>query len=79
MLIMSYIGDHVWLITSKQTDPDLRKETISGIIQNSFGFNSQLVNVRMEDSVNEPDARALVWVLIRQLDVDLPMATLEGC
>lgn len=76
---MSYIGDHVWLITSKQTDPDLRKETISGIIQNSFGFNSQLVNVRMEDSVNEPDARALVWVLIRQLDVDLPMATLEGC
>jgi hypothetical protein len=23
MLIMSYIGDHVWLMTSKQTEPDL--------------------------------------------------------
>lgn len=23
MLIMSYIGDHVWLITSRQTEPDL--------------------------------------------------------
>ena len=24
MLIMSYMGDHVWLMTSRQTDPDLR-------------------------------------------------------
>ena len=24
MLIMSYIGDQVWFITSKQTDPDLQ-------------------------------------------------------
>ena len=23
MFIMSYIGDHVWLITSRQTEPDL--------------------------------------------------------
>ena len=23
MLIISYMGDHVWLITSKQTEPDL--------------------------------------------------------
>ena len=29
MLIMSYIGDHVWLMTSRQTLPDLRTETVS--------------------------------------------------
>ena len=23
MFIMSYMGDHVWLMTSRQTDPDL--------------------------------------------------------
>lgn len=23
MLIMSYMGDHVWLMTSRQTEPDL--------------------------------------------------------
>ena len=29
MLIMSYIGDHVWLMTSRQTLPDLRTVTVS--------------------------------------------------
>lgn len=33
----------------------------------------------MEDPVHEADARALIGVLIGQLDVDLPQATLEGC
>jgi hypothetical protein len=25
MLIMSYMGDHVWLMTSRQTEPELEE------------------------------------------------------
>lgn len=39
----------------------------------------QLVDVGMEDAVHESNARALVGVLIRQLDVNFPETALEGC
>lgn len=29
MLIMSYIGDHVWLITSRHTEPDLLQLSVA--------------------------------------------------
>lgn len=32
MLIISYIGDQVWLMTSRHTDPDLGKENIKSAI-----------------------------------------------
>lgn len=38
----------------------------------------QLVNVRVEDPIHEPDTRRLVRVLVGQLDVDFPDATFEG-
>jgi hypothetical protein len=33
----------------------------------------------VEDAVHKPNARALVRVLVRQLNVDLPETALEGC
>jgi hypothetical protein len=39
----------------------------------------QLVNVGVEDAVHKPNAGALVRVLVRQLNVDLPETALEGC
>lgn len=42
------------------------------------GGNVQLVDVGVEDAVHEAYARALVGVLIGELDVDFPKATGEG-
>lgn len=38
----------------------------------------QLINVWVEYSVDEADTRALVWILVGQLDMDLPETTLKG-
>jgi len=38
----------------------------------------EFINVWVKYSVDEADARALVWILIGQLDVDLPETTLKG-
>lgn len=80
---MSYIGDHVWLITSRQTDPDLNEEPINIQIihfheEKVVVGGSQFVNVRVEDSVYKSNAGTLVRVLVGQFNVDLPMATGEG-
>lgn len=88
MLSISYMGDHVWLITSKHTDPDLIQAPI--LISTMFPvvispsacgwqIHLQLVDIGVEDSIREPDTRRLVGVLIRYLDVDFPQAALEGC
>lgn len=37
----------------------------------------QLVDVGVEYPVNEADAGALVWILVWQLDVDLPESAFE--
>lgn len=83
MLSMSYMGDHVWLITSRQTEPDLRQKKIllnSDFYSSWWSFlNSQLVDIWVEDSVDESYAWALVWVLVRQFDVDFPEASVEWC
>lgn len=80
MLIMSYIGDHVWLMTSRQTDPDLfqwgvrtRDPTLL------IDCYIQLIDVRMEDPVDEANTWAFVRVLIGQFHVDFPVASGEGC
>jgi len=39
----------------------------------------QLVNVRMENPVYEADARAFVWILIGEFNVNLPEAAGERC
>jgi hypothetical protein len=39
--------------------------------------DSQLVNVGMEDAVQETDTRRLVWVILRQLNVNLPDTALK--
>ncbi len=39
----------------------------------------QLINVRMKNLVDKADRWRFVWVCIRELDVDFPLATLEGC
>jgi hypothetical protein len=39
----------------------------------------QLVDIRVEYSVDEADAGAFVWVLIREFHVNFPEATLKRC
>lgn len=78
MLIISYIGDQVWLMTSRQTLPDL------GIVRSPdvFGHlsvrDSQLVDVGMEYPICETDTGALIRVLVRKLDMYFPASTSEG-
>lgn len=71
---MSYIGDHVWFMTSRQTLPDLEQlsERVLGLV-----MDSQLVNVGVEYAVGKAYARTLVGVLIRQLDMYLPATSSE--
>ncbi|CAJ2501671.1 Uu.00g045240.m01.CDS01 [Anthostomella pinea] len=72
---LSNISDQVWLITSRQTLPDLRKEKPVCCLKRRAcpGY------VWVEDAVDEADAWALVWVLVGKLYVDLPEAALEWC
>lgn len=73
MLIISYMGDHVWLMTSRHTDPELAVFSVRKATWFDWrGGGSQLIDVGMKYPVNEADARALVRVLIGQLDMDLP-------
>lgn len=82
MLIISNMGDHVWLMTSRQTDPDLRfsfqfphfRPDPSNL---DVEFHSQLIDIGVEDAVDESDAGRLVRVGVGELDVDFPNATLE--
>ena len=40
---------------------------------------SHLVDVWVEYAVDKADARTFVWILVWQLYVNLPQATLERC
>jgi len=79
MLIISNIGDQVWLMTSRQTDPDLgtHVSTVSNVLLLPLS-NLQLVDIWVKDAVDEADARGLVRILVREFDVDLPDTTLKG-
>jgi len=79
MLTISYIGDHVWLITSRQTLPDLQNRQTRCRLLITLPRHLQLVDVGMEYAVDEPDTGTFVGVLIRKLDMDLPESTLKGC
>lgn len=73
------MGDHVWFITSRQTEPLLSNRPGQPIrhLQDGMVYG-QLVNVRVEDLVHESDAGGLEGVLLGELDVDLPHAAGEG-
>ena len=78
MLIMSYMGDQVWLMTSRHTLPDLHARRRQWLHAARAGGGIQLVDVGVEDAVDKADAGALVGILVGQLDVDFPQAALEG-
>lgn len=65
MLIRSNMGDHDWLMTSRQTEPDLKL----GIM-----FSLRLVDVGVEDSVDEANRWRLVGVLLGKDHADSPDA-----
>lgn len=68
MLIMSYIGDQVWLITSRQTDPELKQKSERLVLYENKLCGRvfvQFINIRMKDPVDKTDTWALVRVLIR--------------
>lgn len=77
MLIMSNIGDQVWLMTSRQTDPELRTSEMHPLW--SVNLVSHLVNIWVEYAVDKANARTFVWILVWQLYVNLPQTTFEGC
>jgi hypothetical protein len=57
-----------------------RKASRIVVARSTTGFNSQLIYVGMEYPVDEANTRALIGVLIGQLDMDLPETALErGC
>ena len=68
MLIISYIGDQVWLMTSRQTDPELGETDgrVSDRNGNTMAVNGviQFIDVRVEDPVDKTDAWTLVGILI---------------
>lgn len=74
MLIMSYMGDQVWLMTSRQTDPDLVPLEIALVFKRQ---SVQLVDVGVKDAIDEANARAFVRVLVREFDVDFPETASE--
>lgn len=83
MLIISNIGDQVWLMTSRQTEPDLQHPRVLARLtrpMHVFGANHlQFIDIRVEDSIDEADARGFVRILVGELDVNFPYAVLEGC
>lgn len=76
MLIMSNIGDHVWLMTSRHTDPDLIESVIWGF---SLWKDWLFINIGMEYSIHESDRRWFVRILIRQFDVNFPSPFCKRC
>ena len=74
---MSNIGDQVWLMTSRQTEPELNVLVLR--IVKDIRNDSHLVNVWVKYSIHEAYARTLVWILIWQLHMDLPNAAFEWC
>lgn len=77
MLIMSNMGDQVWLMTSRHTDPDLSRIRPYSVGSGEAGL--QLVDVGVEDAVREAYARRLVRVGVGEFDVDLPQTAFEWC
>lgn len=59
MLMRSYIGDHVWLMTSRHTDPELEyeKRWVQLIL-----FYLRLINIWMKNPVLETNWRWFIWV-----------------
>ena len=77
MLIMSNMGDHVWLMTSRQTDPELCvcQQRVLWLWKSSI----HLIDIWMENSVDKAYAWAFVRVLIWKLYMHFPKATFEWC
>lgn len=83
MLIISNMGDHVWLMTSRQTLPLLpllsqfprsEREEREGGRKECIQF----VDIRVEDAVDEADGWAFIRILVWELDVDLPVSASKG-
>lgn len=66
-------------MTSRQTEPELKYLSVipRSLNERLVARHIQLVDIGVEDAVHEADARALVGVLIGQLNVDLPETALE--
>lgn len=60
---MSYMGDQVWLITSKHTEPDLSNPSAKPHIVSGVD-TLQLIDVWMEYAVHKANTGAFVWVLV---------------
>jgi hypothetical protein len=74
------MGDHVWLITSRQTEPLLVNQISFRLsVDETIGLLLQLVDVGVVDLVHESNAGRLERILVRKLDVDLPHASGKWC
>ena len=64
-------------MTSRHTDPDLTGTSAWTTDGTACQGYPQLVDVGMEDLIDEANTRALIRVLVRQLDMNLPQAAFE--
>lgn len=63
-------------MTSRHTEPEL--DLLGNwSTEHTRGLDIQLIDVGVEYPVDEADARALVRILVWQLDMDLPKTTFE--
>lgn len=70
---MSNMGDQVWLMTSRHTEPELYSSVSMSCVNLIAKMAAlQFIYVWVENSVDEADAGAFVWILIWKLYMDLP-------
>lgn len=66
------MGDQVWLMTSKHTEPLLHVVLISTQTTSADDSHLQFIDVGVEDLVHESNTGRFVWIIGLQLDVYLP-------
>ena len=73
------MGDHVWLMTSKQTEPLLyRVSGVRAVVQRCYDDTpAQFIDVGVKDLVHETDTGRLERILVWEFYVDLPNPTSE--
>lgn len=72
------MGDHVWLMTSRQTLPLL--PPLSQFLRSVEGRKecAQFIDIRVEDAIDKADGWAFVGILVWELDMDLPVSAGKG-
>jgi len=72
------MGDQVWLITSKHTEPLLSGFLTLGRTRHERE-DAQFIDIGVEDLVHETDAGRLERILVWQFHMNLPYSSCKRC